>query len=46
MVICLVFADVNFDYPVKVVSVRYFHFTVTIFPLLLMCPIGRYFEIM
>ena len=36
MLICLVIGDVDFDHLVKVVSVTYLHFTVTVFPLKLL----------
>ena len=47
MSVCPITVDVNLDHQVKVVSARFLHCNVTIFPLIISkCPVVKYFETM
>ena len=45
--ICPITVDVNCDHQVKVISARFLHYNVTVFPFLISkCPVVKYFETM
>ena len=47
MSLCPITVDVNCDHQVKVISARFLHYNVTVFPFLISkCPVVKYFETM